>query len=364
MTSTSSNNPHSLHLTASIWLLGVMLLSGCTTYIASKQDNVLGQIDIWYSDNEFGKAFDTIDYVKTTHPQYQDLQKRRKLLQDEARKYEKTVHRKIVQFIQKKHWAEALDLIDEAQKKYPQGKQLPKTRAFLLKQQKIQLTLIDRNIMLERSQWMIATRPIYKSKLNTDPRNHQLKRQLEELDQESEQLAQQLTELSRQAIKNQHYITARTHIDMAIALAPSKERKKIAARLKTRAQKTYQKLQQAKKKSHQKKQTSLLQDIERNFKSGNLIEARQLISRLDAKERNNPELLQLERELERSINYTIQGYYAEANRHYADGDFQEAIILWEQVLQYDPDNAIAIKNINRAQKVIKKLSHLREKQQN
>lgn len=367
MTSIRSNSFFSNRLSIFSGLILPLLLvtlSGCTTYIASKQDDVLTQIDIWYSDNEFGKAFDTIKYVKPKHPQYHDLQKRKKFLQAEAHSYEKKIHKKIVHLIQKKRWREALNLIDEAIDKYPQSKQLPKTEAFLLKQQGQRLALINRNIMIERSQWLISTRPIYESKYNTDPRNDDLKDYLDDLNDESETLAQRLTELSRQAIKKKHYITARTRIDMAIALAPTSERKKIASQLKNRAQKKYQRLQQARQKTHKKQQNSILQDIEKNFKSGNLLKTRQLILSLDKKQRNNPELMQLELELNRSINIIIQGYLSEANRLYTEGEFHQAIDLWEQVLKYDPNNVTAKKNIIRAQKVIKTLTDLREKQHN
>lgn len=342
----------------------VSTLSGCSTYIASKQDDLLTQIDVWSAENEYGKAFETLGYVKKTHPQYADLQKRKKSLQAEANDYEKKIYKEIYKRIQGKRWAAALDLIDEAKEKHPEGKKILQAEKLLLTKQQAQLDIIDRNIMLERSQWMIETLPIYQSKLKTDPRSEELKRHVKKLTAEAMALAKELTDLSKQAIKDKHFITARSRINQAIALDPTAKRKKIAESLKRRAKKTQKKKKKAQKITQKKKQRSILLDIEKSFKAGDLLQTRELISRLDKEERNNSELLQLEQELDRSINYTIQSYFSEANKAYTDGEFNHAIDLWEQVLLYDPDNAIAIKNIKRANKVIDKLSTLREKQQN
>lgn len=345
-------------------VLLLSVLSGCSTYIASKQDDILVQIDVWSAENEFAKAFETLDYVKTTHPQYNDLQARRKSLLIEATEFEQKVQTLITKLIQDKQWADALDAIDDARKKYPQGKLIEKTEQQLLEKQTEALAEIDQRIMIERSQWMIKTRPIYQTNLNTDPRNTELKTYVDSLNSESETLAQKLTLLSQQAIESKRFKTARIRIVQAIELKPSKERNKILASLKSREKVTHKKKQQAKKRTHKIKQNSILVDIEKSFRAGELLKAKQLIAHLDEKEKSNPELIQLEQELDSSINYKIQHYFSDANRLYTEGDFQQAIATWEQVLQYDPDNEIARKNIQRAEKVIEKLSTLREKQQN
>ena len=342
----------------------IVSLSGCSTYIASKQDDILTQIDVWSAENEFGNAFETINYVKKTHPQYADLQKRKKSLLSEANDYEQQVHETIVKLIKNKQWAQALDFIDDASTKYPESKKIQQTEKLLLKNQQTQLDIINRNIMLERSEWMIETLPIYKTKLKTDPRNKELKDYVDELVRESKELASKLTELSEQSVKEKHFVTARSRIDQAIALESTSERKKMATALKNRARKSNKKKINAQRITHKKKQHSILLDIEKSFKSGDLLTTRDLINSLDKEERNDPELVQLEQELNRSISYTIQSYFSEANKAYTDGEFKNAIDLWEQVLLYDPDNAIATRNIKRAQKVIDKLSTLREKQQN
>lgn len=350
--------------TVLIVVLLVSALSGCSTYIASKQDDLLVQIDVWSAEKEFAKAFETLDYVKTTHPQYNDLQARRKSLLTEAKEFELKVQKQTEKLTQAQQWADALDLIDKAKKKYPQGKIIQKTEQLFLKNQAKKLAEIDQKIMLERSQWMIKTRPIYQIKLNADPRNEELKKLLDSLNAEAETLAQKLTLLAKQAVEKKHFKTARVRIVQAIELKPDKERNKILSSLKNREKITHKKKQQAQKRTRKKKQNSILIDIEKSFRAGELLKSRQLIYSLDEKERDNPELMQLEQELDRSINYTIQHYFSDANRLYTEGEFQQAIAIWQQVLQYDPENKTALKNIQRAEKVIEKLSTLREKQKN
>lgn len=337
-------------------------LSGCSTYIASKQDDLLTQIDVWSAEDEYGRAIKTLNYVTPSHPQYQQLLARKKNLQIQAQDYQRKINKKVLQLIEAKQWADALDLIDQAKAKYPQGEGIEKTRQHLLDEQKKRLSAIDEHIMLERSQWMIKVRPLYQARLKADPRNDELNDYVDELHKESEELAQKLTQLSKRAIERAHYKTARTRIDHAIALAPSKERKTILSILNDREKVSYNLKQQTQKRTHMEQQNTILLDIEKSFAAGDLIATKQLISELDEKERQNPELIQLEQQLDRTINYTIKRFFSKANKLYTDGQFQKAIELWEKVLLYEPQNALAKENIQRAEKVIDKLTTLREKQ--
>lgn len=356
-------------------LFTILFLSGCgTAFVASKQDDLATQIDVWSAENEFGKAFSTLSYVKKSHPQYQQLQMQKKSLLVEAGEYEQKIDTQIKKYIKHKEWTNALDLLDQAKKKYPLDKPeksnrlLAETETNLLKAQQILLTSINQKIMFKRSLWMIETLPIYENKLNTDPRNEFLKKQLKELNKEAGVLAKKQTILSQQALEEKHYITARTRITQAIALEPSKQREKILTQLKSRSNKSYHYKKQKKIKSQKelknKQYNTLLQDIEKSFSAGNFLKTRQLISQLDEIDQNNIQLIQLKQELDRSIHYTIKQLMSKANQNYTDGQFHQAISLWEQVLLYEPENVLAKKNRQRAEKVIEKLSHLREKQNN
>ena len=341
-----------------------LLVSGCSTYIAAKQDDILTQIDVWANEQEYGKAFETLNYVKKSHPQYERLQQRKKTLQIEVQEYEQNVHQEIINLISKNHWAEALDLLDRAKKKYPQGKILEKTQQLLLDRQANELQKLAQKLMLERSQWMIVALPLYKQKTIISPRDKDFKKQLEALNKEARELATQVTQLSRQEIRQGHYKQAIKHIKQALALHSNSEREQILKQLKKRASKSYKRKKKAKSAKIKKQQNTILLEIEKNFQNGNLIKTRMLINTLNKSERNNPELIQLEQELARSIKYRTQYHFSEANKFYTDGQFQQAIAHWEQVLLYDPENKIARKNILRARKVIKKLQTLREKQKN
>lgn len=354
-----------------IMVLIFPFLSGCATpFIVSKQDDLLTQIDVWSAENEYGKALATLDYVKSSHPQYLKLQQRKKSLLIQARKYEQHIEMQIQKFITANQWAQALDLLDQAKKKYPlvnaenKNRGILKAEKSLLQKQQRLLASIEQNIILERSQWLIKTQPLYQKKLNTDPRNKALSIRVENLRKESRLLSGKLTQRCREAIDKKHYKTAKYLINQAIALNSSKQRQKILYQLQNREEKSSSKKQQTQDATHVVQQNTLLQDIEKSYNAGNLLKTKQLISMLDESEQSNIQLIELKQKLERSINYTIQQLVAEANKSYTDGQFHHAIELWEQVLAYNPENTLAEKNIQRAEKVIEKLKNLREKQQN
>lgn len=346
-------------------LLVLPLLSGCVnSFIASKQDNLLTQIDVWSAKNEYGKAFATLGYVKTSHPQYQKLQRRKKNLLVQAKGYEQHINKQTQQFIETNQWTQALDLLDQAKEKYPLSKSIAKTEKKLLKQQQRLLASINQNILLEQSRGKIKIRSVYQDKLNIDPRNEALKKQILDLNKESKVLSRKLTQLSKEAVNKQQYKTAKTLITQAIALEPSKKRRQTLSRLQSREEKSHKKKKQTQDRTRKVQQNTLLEDIEKSYDAGDLLKTKELISQLDKNEQNNIQLIQLKQNLDRSINDRIQQLVSEANKNYTDGQFLQAIELWEQVLIYDPLNTLANKNIQRAEKVIDKLTNLREKQQN
>lgn len=354
-------------------LLISLFLVGCgTPFVASKQDDLMTQIDVWSAENEYGKAFSTLHYVKASHPQYQQLQIREKLLLVQANEYEVHIDKQIHKYIIDKQWSKALDLLDQAKQKYPinktdnRNRSLATTEKILLEKQKKALASINQHITLKRANWMIEVLPLYGNKLKTDPRNIVLKKRLNQLNKEAKTLSQKMTIMSQQAIKKEHYKTARIRINLAIALESSKQRQKILSQLKKRSKNSY--LNDKKKKikiqklTQKKHYTSLLYDIEKSYNTGNFLQTKQLILQLDENDQKNIELVELMQELDRSIEQTIQTLMNEANRNYTNGQFQQAIILWERVLMYEPENVLAKKNMQRAVKAIEKLSKLREKQ--
>jgi hypothetical protein len=353
-----------------ILFLLLAYLTGCgTAFVASKQDDILTQIDVWSAENEYAKAFSTLGYVKQSHPQYKALQLRKSKLLVQASEYEQQVDTQVKSYIREKQWAKALDLIDEAKIKYPHSDKDDKrllgyTEKYFNEKQEKALVVIEKKILLAKTQWMIAARPIYKEKLNTEPRNEELKKQWAELQKESQQMAQELTLLSLQAIERKHYQTAKLRINQAIELEKNEERKNILSKLKNRSKANYKKRQKTDKRKRKIKQTTILDDIENSYRAGEYLKAKQLIQSLEATKEESIHLKQLEQELERSIQYTVERLMSQANKHYTNGNFQLAIRLWEQALIYDPDNVLAKKNIQRAEKVIEKLSTLREKQKN
>ena len=352
-----------------IILVILPLLTGCgSAFVASRQDDIVTQIDVWSAENEYGKAFATLDYVKTSHPQYQELQLRKKTLLTQAGEYEQRIDKQIQKLIKANQWAQALDLLDQAKEKYPltndnsKNRGLEKTEKSLLAQQQKSLASIDQDIMLQRSQWMIKTRPVYQKKLNTDPRSELLKKQVESLNNEAKLLAEKLTQLSKEAMEEKHYKTARTRINQAIALESNKQRQQILSQLQSREKKSYKKKKQTESRSHKIQQNTILEDIEKSFKAGDYLVVKELILKLDENEQKNIQIIQLKQELDYSIDYKIEQLVSEANKNYTNGQFYQAIELWEQVLIYDPQNTRAKKNIRRAEEVINKLIRLREKQ--
>jgi len=207
----------------SIFLL-ILLLSSCTQLDSPPQEDLSAQVDAWITANEYGKAIETIHYVQPKHPQYLELKNRQDTVLELAHLYEKKISDDIDRMTKTKKWSNAMDLIDQAKKKYPESLVIYESGEKLHRQQSEDIEKLEQRLLIERAKWMQKALPLYKIRLNTDPRNNPMETYVEQLEYEAELLAEQLTLLAEEAIDKKQFKTARLHLTMASNLSPEAPR--------------------------------------------------------------------------------------------------------------------------------------------
>jgi len=206
----------------SLFLL-ILSLSSCTQLAPLPQEDLTAQVDTWITTNEYGKAIENIHYVQPEHPQYLELKKRQDTVLELAHLYEKKVSEDIEKMINNKQWDKALDLADQARKKYPDSILIYESYEKLHQQQLEHIEKLEQSLLIERAKWVQKVLPLYKALINTDPRNKTLESYIEQLEYDTELLAEQLTWLAEEAIERKHFKTARLRITMANNLSPEKQ---------------------------------------------------------------------------------------------------------------------------------------------
>lgn len=91
---------------------------------------------------------------------------------------------------------------------------------------------------------------------------------------------------------------------------------------------------------------------------GDLRQAKTEIAELRKLEGDSPQLLELERSINAAITAYIDNAHARANALYRDRKIEEARDIWQRILELDPNDIQARANLERAERVLKKLEEL------
>jgi uncharacterized protein YmfQ (DUF2313 family) len=91
---------------------------------------------------------------------------------------------------------------------------------------------------------------------------------------------------------------------------------------------------------------------------GDLREAKQRIAELRQLEGDSPQLLELDKAVSGAIAAYINETHERANALYREQQIEAARDLWQKILELDPEDLQARANLERAERVLKKLEEL------
>jgi tetratricopeptide (TPR) repeat protein len=91
---------------------------------------------------------------------------------------------------------------------------------------------------------------------------------------------------------------------------------------------------------------------------GDLREAKELLTELRRLEGETPQLVELDRAVSEAIAAYIADTHEQANTLYRDRQIVQARDLWQKILELDPEDTQARANLERAERVLKKLEEL------
>ncbi len=110
--------------------------------------------------------------------------------------------------------------------------------------------------------------------------------------------------------------------------------------------------------SPQQKIRQLRLQLQEAMTHGNLKEAKATITELRKLEGDTPQLQDLDASIDAAIAAYIKEVNERASAHYREKQIEQARDLWREILDLEPDNAQARTNLERAERVLKKLEEL------
>ncbi len=330
--------------------------SGCSL-LYSYSDNLPQRLDQWVSEKKYNVALNTIDYIKPDHKDYRTIQVKKKLIKKQMNAYESTAIEKSTLLASKGNWIKALKLLEEVADNIIDEENIKKHQAYLLSKRHAVISAYEKDILYNQATNLAAEMELYreiKKTVTTDEKN-QLN--ISEFDDLREKTTIRLATLSEQQFKNRQYNNALNTISFALKLNPNNE---IVIRLKI-INKRIKEATKLQKESYLKEAKALLSKLSQGYSHAILNKTKTTIIWLNKNKDNNKSYQNLINKLEKHLATGIKQRFEAARNLYSKGKTQEALSIWLELKELDPDNAQLQSHIERAKKVLLKLKRLSNK---
>ncbi len=343
-----------------IALVAIQLgLSSCA-YIYSKSDNVSTRIEALVSEEKYGLALDTLEFIQPDHFNYVYLMTEKKRVLILANQFEeKSLTLANVQE-KNKHWAEAMKTYDSALDKLPKSKKLKKARQqFIIKRDKY-LSQLRNKLLVSKAKTLSKKTATTKEIAQVNPDDSKAKKVLRSHIREIELTTEKLITCAEDGIKNKDIQLAEECLTLAGNLSATKETNKKIASLHKKLNKVRKKRTKSNKKSIQ----TISKQLAHVKTNTQLIRYRKEILALYHQDKLNKKIIRLKKQLDIHIYNALKTGIKQGQELYSQGRIQPALNLWNELQQLAPSNQKLNDYIHRAKKVLKKLQSLSDNPNN
>jgi len=265
-------------------------------------------------------------------------------------------------------WYQARQILDTALEQIPDSTRLKNARQDIETERALRIRLNDCRIGAARARFLVEKNALLQSRAPLEAKDFlqdwQVRRERTELDQ----LAVQLRDCAIQALAEQRLPLAEETLNAAALIQTEEfisEERKLLEQLKNPPSAVIEKpvvvkppVKKPAVDTKLQKASKARMEMQSAITRGDLRQAKASLVELRELEGNSPQL----EELNQSINDAIGAYIVEAhekaNALYRDQQIVQARDLWQKILELDPNATQARVNLERADRVLKKLEEL------
>ncbi len=335
-------------------VLLIQLLSGGCAYLSSFSTELPDKIDTLIQQQEYGEALQTLKYVRPSHPDYQRLMQQKKKIDKLVVKYERRTIQTADKLVRQGKWYTAEQTYDQALQKVPQSAKLQKAQQQFLTKRDNYLKQLELALLLNRANWLIKNASTQKEIVQVLPDDYRRYEELRDYSNKVEDTAQHLVNCVQSALDAGDYNLAATCLKLAERIGAKNIDKKQLAK----ANKTLTRAGKSEVKKQNKKTRALIAELKQGYSQDNLRRARNQLNVLEKQNSRNKTAIKLRKELDKRYRQGIDQKIAAGRRLYSSGKIQEALDVWNSLLEIDPDNQKLEGHIDRAERVLAKLQRL------
>lgn len=339
-----------------ILILLSLSISGCTL-LYSYSENLPQRLDQWTSKNKYSVALNTIDHIKPDHKDYRIIQKKKEIIVEKMNTYEQNTIKESSALANQGNWVKAFSLLNIATENIFDTKNIKKHHANLMRKRKTVILSYENEILYNQAKFLIKEMVLYEKIKITVSTNETNYLHITKYDNLREKTSLSLSELSEQQYKNNQFNSAINTINLALKLNPELDTVK---KLKTTT-KLIDKATKSIKAEKLKKAKSLLSKLSQGYSHSILSKAKSTIVSLEKNNNENKSNIKLISQLKKHLSKGIKQRFGAASNLYSKGKTQEALSIWIELKELDPDNAKLQSHIERAEKIMSKLKKLSNK---
>ncbi len=330
-------------------------LPGCA-FLASFGSHLPATIEQQIAAGEYGKALDTLRWIKPDHPHYARLMQLREIARRKARQLEKRTLQETARLEKRGDWYGAEQRYLKALERYPQSERLRQAHMAFLARRERYLHKLELALLMNRANWLIQNAPIRTEVVRVLPEDYRRYPALRDYDRQVRKTARGLDQCLHEALDEKRPALLEACLELRLKLDPQHlDKTLIGAARKTQA------AYQARKRRKENDTTrALIAELKQGFSHDNLLRARQHLDRLAEHPAPDAASRKLRRELEAQFRQGIEQGIAAGRKRYSRGDVAGALAIWQSLAKIDPDNEKLADHIARAKRVLEKLEHLRK----
>lgn len=331
-------------------------LNGCALFY-SYSDNLPKQIEKWTAEKKYNTALDTISYIKAGHKDYRIIQRKKKIIKKKMNAYEKAAIKKSTLLTNKGDWIKAFKLLDDVADNIVDKTKIERHHAKLLKKRNLIISIYEKDILYNQAEDLAEKMELY-NKIKRAVSIHESNQlNITEFDESRNQTSLMLAALSEQQYKKTEYNNASKTINLALKLNPEID---IVERLKT-TKKRIKKATRQKKSTHIQKAKNLLSKLSQGYSHAILSKTKKTIVWLSKNKEDRKAYSKLIKKLTTHLKKGVNQRFEAARSLYSKGKTQEALSIWLELKELEPDNTKLQSHIERAEKILIKFKELSNK---
>ena len=335
------------------FILIQLLPCGCA-YLSSFSADLPEKIDTLIQRQEYGEALQQLEYVRPSHADYNRLMQQKKRIEKLVIKYERQTIQKADKLTRQGKWYPAQQTYEQALEKVPHSEELRKAQqAFLIKRDNY-LKQLELSLLLNRANWLIRNASTQKKIVRILPHDYQRYEELRDYPKKVDEAADELVDCVQSALDAGDYSLAETCLKLAERIGSENiDKKQLAI-----ANKKLATAEKSEVRKQNDKTRALIAELKQGYSQDNLRRARHQLNVLEKQNSRNRTAIKLRKDLDKRYRQGIDQKIAAGRRLYSSGKIQEALDVWNSLLEIDPGNQKLQGHIDRAERVLKKLQRL------